>query len=149
MPDPSPPTRPSAPPSVLRMVETALYFDDLRAAEAFYRDTLGLRVMSESERLVALDAGGGTVLLLFHRGETAKGLSWPDGWIPPHDGAGPVHLAIGIAAEQWDAWERWLGSRAVAIESVVRWSRGGRSLYFRDPAGHSVELVTPGTWENY
>jgi len=131
------------------MVETALYFDDLAAATAFYRDTLGLRVMSETGRLVSLDAGGGTVLLLFHRGETTQGLRWPQGWIPPHDGTGPLHLAIGVAADQLEAWEDWLVSRGVAVESRVSWPRGGRSLYFRDPAGHSVELVTPGTWDNF
>jgi len=131
------------------MVETALYFDDLAAATAFYRDTLGLRVMSETGRLVSLDAGGGTVLLLFHRGETTQGLRWPQGWIPPHDGTGPLHLAIGVAADQLEAWEDWLVSRGVAVESRVSWQRGGRSLYFRDPAGHSVELVTPGTWDNF
>ncbi|HWQ03343.1 MAG TPA: glyoxalase, partial [Candidatus Nitrosotenuis sp.] len=26
---------------------------------------------------------------------------------------------------------------------------GGRSIYFRDPDGHSLELVTPGVWPNY
>ena len=146
------PARAAAPPPVLRVVETALYFDDvtgLRTAAAFYRDTLGLRLMAEGDRLVAVDAGGGTVLLLFHRGQTAKGLRWPDGWIPPHDGSGPLHVAIGVAVDQLDAWERWLAARGVEIESRVTWSRGGRSIYFRDPGGHSVELVTPGTWENY
>lgn len=145
----APESRREAPPPALRVVETALYFDDLPAAAAFYRDTLGLGVMSEGPRLVALDAGGGTVLLLFHRGETATGLRWSDGWIPPHDGAGPLHVAIGVAVEHLDAWERWLASRGVEIESRVTWSRGGRSLYFRDPGGHSLELVTPGTWANY
>jgi len=140
---------PHAPPPTLRMVETALYFDDLAAATAFYRDTLGLRVMSETGRLVSLDAGGGTVLLLFRRGETTQGLRWPQGWIPPHDGAGPLHLAIGVAADQLETWEHWLVSRGVALESRVSWPRGGRSLYLRDPAGHSVELVTPGTWDNF
>ena len=131
------------------MVETALYFDDLAAATAFYRDVLRLRVMSAGDRLVALDAGGETVLLLFRRGATTQGLRWPGGWIPPHDGAGPLHLALGVALEDVEAWSRWLGHHGVAIESDVRWDRGGRSLYFRDPEGHSVELVSPGTWENH
>ncbi|HXJ67945.1 MAG TPA: VOC family protein [Verrucomicrobiae bacterium] len=146
------PVRSATPPPALRVVETALYFDGteaLRAAAAFYRDTLGLHLMSEGDRLVSVDAGGGTVLLLFHRGETAKGLRWPGGWIPPHDGSGPLHVAIGVAADQLEAWERWLAARGVEVESRVTWSRGGRSLYFRDPGGHSIELVTPGTWDNF
>jgi catechol 2,3-dioxygenase-like lactoylglutathione lyase family enzyme len=146
------PVRSAGPPPCLRVVETALYFDGvdaLRAAAAFYRDTLGLHIMSEGDRLVSVDGGGGTVLLLFQRGETAKGLRWPGGWIPPHDGEGPLHVAIGVAADQVEAWELWLAARGVVVESRVSWTRGGKSLYFRDPGGHSVELVTPGTWDNY
>jgi catechol 2,3-dioxygenase-like lactoylglutathione lyase family enzyme len=137
------------PPPIQSVVETALYFDDLAAGTAFYRDVLRLRVMSAGERLVAMDAGGGTVLLLFHRGATRGGVRWPGGWIPPHDGSGPLHLALGVAREDLDAWAGWLGRHGVEIESDVHWERGGRSLYFRDPAGHSVELVSPGTWENH
>ena len=137
------------PPPIESVVETALYFDDLPRALAFYRDVLRLEVMSAGERLVAMNAGSGTVLLLFRRGATTEGLRWPKGWIPPHDGAGPMHLALGVAIEHLDDWSRWLASHGVAIESEVRWERGGRSLYFRDPGGHSVELVTPGTWENH
>src|ERR1041385_4000221 len=128
--------------SLTRVVETALYFDDLAAASAFYQDVLGLRAMSEGPRLVALDAGGGTVLLLFHRGATTQGFRWANGWIPPHDGAGPLHVALGAEAAEFDDWDRRLQARGVAIEGRVTWERGGRSLYFRDPGGHSVEIVT-------
>ncbi len=140
---------PDPPTPIQSLVESALYFDDLPAAVAFYRDVLRLRVMSGNERLVALDAGGGTVLLLFHRGATTQGVRWPGGGIPPHDGAGPLHLALGVDREHLDQWERWLVGHGVQIESRVDWDRGGRSLYFRDPGEHSVELVTPGTWENH
>jgi catechol 2,3-dioxygenase-like lactoylglutathione lyase family enzyme len=134
---------------IRRVVETALYVDDMDRAVAFYRDVLGLRVMGPGERLTAIDAGAGTVLLLFLRGATASGFDFPGGRIPPHDGAGPAHLALGVDAADLDAWERHLAAHGVEIESRTRWNRGGRSLYFRDPDGHSVELVTPGTWETY
>ena len=143
------PTDPPAPPPLTRVVETALYFDDLPAATAFYRDVLCLRVMNEGARLVALDVGAGTVLLLFQRGATADGFRWAEGFIPPHDGAGPAHVALGVASEHLDAWDRRLSALGIAVESRVGWTRGGRSLYFRDPGGHSLELVTPRTWENY
>ncbi len=137
------------PPPLEGVVETALYFDDLPAATAFYRDVLGLRVMSAGERLVALDAGAGTVLLLFRRGGTLEGVRWPGGLIPPHDGSGPAHVALGARREHLGAWERWLAGHGVALDGRAEWERGGRSLYFRDPGGHSVELVSPGTWENH
>jgi hypothetical protein len=28
----------------------------------------------------------------------------------------------------------------------VRWPRGGRSLYVRDPGGNSIELASPRIW---
>lgn len=135
--------------AVQRVVETALYVDDMARAVAFYRDVLGLRPMGVGERLTPMDAGGASVLLLFRRGATAQGLSFPGGSIPPHDGAGPLHVAFGVDVAELDDWEQRLTGAGVAIESRVGWDRGGRSLYFRDPDGHSVELVTPGTWETY
>lgn len=136
-------------PRIERVVETALYCDDLTRAVAFYRDVLGLHVLDSGPRLASVDAGAATVLLLFQRGATAQGLDFPGGRIPPHDGSGPVHVAFAIAADAVEAWERRLAEHGVAIESRVTWTRGGRSLYFRDPDGHSVELVTPGTWATY
>ena len=35
-----------------------------------------------------------------------------------------------------------------AVESRIGWLRGGTSLYFRDPDGHSLEVATPGLWPN-
>jgi catechol 2,3-dioxygenase-like lactoylglutathione lyase family enzyme len=39
-----------------------------------------------------------------------------------------------------------VGTSSVAMEDEVAWPAGGKSVYFRDPAGNSVELVTPGVW---
>jgi len=136
-------------PTIQRVVETALYVDDMDRAVAFYRDVLGLRPLTSGERLCAMDAGGATVLLLFARGGTRDGLRWDGGYIPPHDGAGPLHMAFGIDAGELDAWLARLGAHGVAVESHNRWERGGSSIYFRDPDGHSLELVTPGTWATY
>lgn len=86
-------------PVITRILETALYVDDLDAVVDFYRDILGLRVLDAGPRLVSLDAGQATVLLLFRRGATISGLDTLSGWIPPHDGQGPVHLAFAIATE--------------------------------------------------
>ena len=138
-----------APLAIHRVVETALYVDDLPRATAFYRDVLGLRVLEEGPRLVSIDAGGATLLLLFKRGATLHGVDFPGGRIPPHDGAGPVHMAFGIGVDDIEAWEKRLAGHGVEVESRAQWARGGRSLYFRDPDQHSIELVTPGTWPTY
>jgi len=43
-----------------------------------------------------------------------------------------------------------MGGMAVAagitIELRKTWKYGGEALYFRDPDGHLLEVVTPGVW---
>ena len=89
------------------------------------------------------------MLLLFRRGGTASGASFPGGWIPPHDGTGPVHFAFAIRDDDLELWREHLAAEGVEIESEVHWDRGGTSFYFRDLNGHSVELATPGVWKVY
>lgn len=136
-------------PAITRVLETALYVDDVPRVVAFYRDVLGLRALDEGARLVPMDAGQGTVLLIFRSGATLTPADTPGGRIPPHDGHGPAHVAFAVSAEALPEWERRLAEHGVLIESRVQWPRGGHSIYFRDPAGHSVELATPGTWATY
>lgn len=133
---------------VRRVLETAVYCDDLARSAAFYQSLLNATPMLTGDRLVALDAGGGTVLLLFQRGNSGA-LETPGGLVPGHDGGGPVHLAFAIDADAVAAWEGRLAQLGIAIESRVRWDRGGESIYFRDPEGRSVELATPGIWPSY
>ena len=110
---------------------------------------VGLEPLVRNERVIALDAGRETVLLLFLQGASKKGVPSGAGRIPPHDGSGPAHFALAIDAKELDAWRERLTEEGVEIESEVRWSRGGISLYIRDPDGHSVELATPGVWPTY
>jgi catechol-2,3-dioxygenase len=136
-------------PKIQRVLETALYFEDLPRAGTFYQQVLGTAPLYQDDRLVALDAGGGTVLLLFRRGGSAAGVPLQAGHIPPHDGAGPVHVALAIPAAEVEAWETHLSASGVKVEARMAWPRGGISLYFRDPEGHSIELATPGIWQTY
>jgi catechol 2,3-dioxygenase-like lactoylglutathione lyase family enzyme len=126
---------------IVAVVETAIYLDDLDAAEAFYRDVLGLEVIGKEEgRHVFFRVGDG-VLLAFSPEATLQGDK-----LPPHGTTGPGHLALGVRVEDLDGWRSRLGGAGVVVEKEMTWPRGGRSLYFRDPAGNSVELVTPGNW---
>lgn len=137
-------------PEIEGVVETALYVDDLSRAAAFYRDVLGFSgIAGDPVRFQAFKAGGRQVLLLFKRGATLEPTAVPGGVIPPHDGSGRLHLGLAIAHDAYDAWKARLGAQGIPIESETTWPRGGRSLYFRDPDGHLVELVTPGIWVNY
>ena len=139
---------PAAPP-LDRIIETALYVEDIERARAFYVGVMGARVLLDTPRLLALDVAGASVLLLFRRGATLEPLPSPGGVVPPHGGDGAQHVAFAIPAARLHAWESYLRESGVEIESRVRWPRGGESLYVRDPDGHSVELVTPGLWATY
>ena len=134
---------------IRRIVETALDCDDLARSAAFYRNLFGAEPMLWSERLVAIDAGEGTVLLLFQRGLSNEPVQLPGGIVPAHDAGGPGHLAFAIDSADIPEWEARLAELDIAIESRVRWERGGVSLYFRDPDNRSVELATPGIWPSY
>jgi catechol 2,3-dioxygenase-like lactoylglutathione lyase family enzyme len=124
------------------VVETAIYVDDLQATETFYRTVLGLPVIGkELGHHVFFQVGDASVLLAFLAAATLKGDQ-----LPPHGASGPGHFALGVAAEAFAAWRKLLHSHGVAIEKEVDWPRGGKSLYFRDPAGNLLELVTPGVW---
>jgi catechol 2,3-dioxygenase-like lactoylglutathione lyase family enzyme len=136
-------------PGVRGVLETALYVENLQRSRDFYSTLFGLPVMVADERFCAFDVAGRDVLLLFRTGGTSAPVATPGGMIPPHDGAGRLHLAFAVDADQLGAWETRLRERGVEIESRVDWKRGGRSVYFRDPDGHLLELVTPGVWGNY
>jgi catechol 2,3-dioxygenase-like lactoylglutathione lyase family enzyme len=124
------------------VVETGIYVDDLDRAEVFYRDVLDLVVIGkEPGHHVFFRVGERNVLLAFLPNATLKG-----DVLPAHGANGPGHFALGIAAADLDAWRQRLAAHQVAIEKVMTWPRGGQSLYFRDPAGNLVELITPGLW---
>jgi catechol 2,3-dioxygenase-like lactoylglutathione lyase family enzyme len=136
-------------PDLLGVLETSLYVDAFERACPFYEQVLGLNSIYRDARLCAYDVGGRGVLLLFLRGTSLAPSRLPGGVVPPHDGRGPIHMAFSIAADALAVWEARLAEAGVAIESRVRWPRGGESIYFRDPDGHVLELATPGLWPGY
>jgi len=138
------------PPAIDGIVETILYTDDLPKAVTFYHEVIGLEPMTgDADRFQSFRAGPNQVLLLFKRGGTLEPTSVPGGVIPPHDGAGPHHIGFSVGKDAFGPWREHLIANGLAIESETHWPRGGRSLYFRDPDSHLVELITPGIWPNY
>jgi catechol 2,3-dioxygenase-like lactoylglutathione lyase family enzyme len=133
---------------VRRVLETALDCDDLTASAAFYTTLLDVTPMIRNERLVAIDVGEGTVLLLFQKG-AASSIALPGGLVPGHESGGAGHFAFAIDAADLPRWEARLAGLGIALESRVTWERGGTSVYFRDPDQRLVELATPGLWPSY
>jgi len=129
------------------ILESALYVTDLAAAEAFYRDELGLAEIGKVDgRHVFFRCGQG-VLLLFNAAATetppAADARLP---VPPHGARGPGHLCFAAGAEEIERWTARLTGRGVAIEADFQWPQGGRSVYFRDPSGNSIEFAEPRIW---
>jgi catechol 2,3-dioxygenase-like lactoylglutathione lyase family enzyme len=136
-------------PTLDGVLETALYVDDLDRARGFYADILGLRLLVQDDRMCAFAVGSRSVLLIFRRGASLETIRMSGGTIPPHDGSGPLHVAFATRTEELAEWEARLHRFDIAIEGRTSWPRGGRSVYFRDPDGHLLELATPGLWEIY
>ncbi len=133
--------RPSA------VLESALYVTDLDAAETFYRDVIGLeRIAKADGRHVFFRCGQG-VLLLFNADATREGpppvAALP---VPSHGAVGPGHLCFAATAAEIDGWKAALAGKGVAVEAELTWPAGGRSIYFRDPSGNSIEIAEPRIW---
>jgi catechol 2,3-dioxygenase-like lactoylglutathione lyase family enzyme len=121
-----------------RVYETVVYAPDLGAATAFYGNVLGLQQVAEMA--FRLDDDG--ILLLFDPAQSSQS-GRP---VPSHGPAGgSVHVAFSV--ESLDPWRERLRECDVEIEHEHEWARGGaRSLYVRDPAGNSVELIEGDLW---
>jgi catechol 2,3-dioxygenase-like lactoylglutathione lyase family enzyme len=128
------------------ILETALYVDDLDKAEHFYGSVLGMDLISKmAGRHVFFHCGEG-VLLLFNAAATRVALpgSLP---VPTHGASGQGHACFRASSEEMDEWIVQLRNQGVEIEADFLWpGSGGRSIYFRDPSGNSIEFGEPKIW---
>jgi catechol 2,3-dioxygenase-like lactoylglutathione lyase family enzyme len=138
-----------ATPRISHVLETSLYVADLDRSQQFFQRVFGFELFLRDARMCSLGLPDGQVLLLFRKGGSLEPSPTPGGTIPPHDGDGALHLCFAIPRGELEAWERHLPAAGIAVESRVVWARGGVSIYFRDPDGHSLEVATPGLWPNY
>ena len=131
--------------TVAGVLETCIYAEDLEAAEAFYRSVLGLEAFQKAPgRHVFFYCGPHAVFLVFNPEATVR--SDMKLGVPTHGAAGPGHVTFSIREAEMADWREHLGSEGIAIEKEVDWPGGGRSIYFRDPAGNSVELASARIW---
>lgn len=139
---------PTETPGINGVLETSLYVDNLEAAERFYGRILGLpKIYSVPGRQLVFRCDSG-VLLIFDPSQTERNqMTINGGVIPLHGARGTGHMAFRVPKERLDAWRDRLLANGVAIESEVNWSNGAHSIYFRDPAGNSLEFATPDIWD--
>ncbi len=125
-----------------RILETCLYVRDLDAAFQFYQDVLGLELFSKMDNRHVFFRCGNAMLLLFNPDITME--AGKD--VPPHGAYGEGHVAFYVEKAEMEKWRRHLLEHSVEIEAEIAWPNGGESIYFRDPAGNSLELASSGTW---
>lgn len=124
------------------VLETCLYASDLDAAERFYTAVLGLERIARVEGRHVFFRCGGRVFLVFDPEKTREA----DAGVPTHGATGPGHVCFAVPEAELDAWRGHLRAHGVAIEAELTWPKGGRSLYFRDPSGNSLEIGTSRIW---
>ncbi len=129
------------------ILETVLYAEDLDAAEAFYRDVMGMTAFAKLAGRQLFYRCGDQVLLIFNPAETVKPPRDARLPVPPHGARGEGHVCFRASGPEIDDWRRRLQAKGIAIEADFVWpASGGRSIYFRDPAGNCLEFAEPRIW---
>ncbi|MDH3667216.1 MAG: VOC family protein [Paracoccaceae bacterium] len=130
----------------MRILETALYAENLEETADFYEQVLGLERFAEVAGRHVFFRAEGQVLLLFRPSATCLPPGEGKLPVPPHGTTGPGHVCFAASAAEIEGWVEHLTSHRVEIESAFDWPQGGRSIYFRDPAGNSLEFAEPRIW---
>ena len=128
-----------------KIVETCIYSSKLKEMKDFYINKLGLDFVSEENgRHVFLKAGK-SMLLIFNPEST---LNESMSIFPIHGAITPpsiVHFALEINTADYEKWKDLLSKKQINIEKELKIGNS-RSVYFRDPSGNVVELITENAW---
>ncbi|HSP08017.1 MAG TPA: VOC family protein [Candidatus Dormibacteraeota bacterium] len=129
---------------VAGLAEIVLWVHDMEAAMRFYRDLLGLEVISPpalpNKFLRAGDPGGGVpemIVLIPHPDRSHEF---------PRDKTKRVlhHIAFRVEAGECDALMHGFEAASIEVRSGVHpVLKGVRTFYVDDPDGNEVELISP------
>ncbi|MGV9415101.1 VOC family protein [Nocardia sp. NPDC003693] len=117
---------------------TIVASENNRESAEFWADILGLTVGAEWGPFIAL--------------EVENGVTFDFATVPPDlpGGVHPTHYAFLVSEEEFDAAyakirEReltyWADPRQQGVNEINH-NDGGRGIYFTDPSGHYLELIT-------
>ncbi|WP_017237340.1 VOC family protein [Streptomyces sp. SS] len=114
---------------------TIVHARDNRESAEFFVDLLGLEITSEWGPFVAVALNNGVTL---------------DFATIPADRITPQHYAFLVSEEEFDAAYAKIRQRGIEHYAdphrkqpgAINHNDGGRGVYFMDPAGHAMELIT-------
>ena len=130
------------PPAIL---ETVIYAADPDACAAFYTRLFGFAEQRRVAGRFSFLRAGDQMLLIFAPGPASDPAQ--QSGIPTHGTTGPGHICFRATdAADLTHWRDRLATLAIPVEHEQEWPAGGRSLYFRDPAGNSVEIAEARIW---
>ncbi|RPE37088.1 VOC family protein [Kitasatospora cineracea] len=114
---------------------TIVHARDNRESAEFFADLLNLEITAEWGPFIAVALGNGVTL---------------DFATVPADSITPQHYAFLVSEEEFDAAYAQIEQRGIEHYAdprrqqpgTVNHNDGGRGVYFMDPAGHAMELIT-------
>ncbi len=128
------PAAAQTPPPVTGQV-TFLYYEDLPAAERFYREVLGLSTSFELDwvKIFRLSSGSSVGLV-----NATKGSLRP----AAVDEEKPVMVSLVVDKADVDRWHSYLKSKGVEVGAGPKVGADGRVLAFafKDPGGYTLEV---------
>ncbi|PWI12748.1 glyoxalase [Streptomyces sp. Act143] len=122
---------------------TIVHAQNNRESAEFFANLLNLEITAEWGPFIAVGLGNGVTL---------------DFATVPADTITPQHYAFLISEEEFDAAYTQIRQRSIEHYAdpdrkqpgVINHNDGGRGVYFMDPAGHAMELITVpyGGWSS-
>jgi catechol 2,3-dioxygenase-like lactoylglutathione lyase family enzyme len=124
------------------LLEISIYYGESQtdAVHELYEGTLGLRRVASWSDGTALRLGSAIVLLFCH-----QRLAERDEPISAHGAHGPGHVCFTAPQGGYDEWRRRIAEGPGVVHDQ-EWPNGGRSFYFRDPAGNLLEIADSDLW---
>jgi len=130
--------------------EIAIRCSNIQAMMAFYKDVIGLEVLSGDHHegivffKIAQGFDGHTSVLALFRHDMGRPELHPQGTDPPFTGARSSlhHLALSLPFSEQQAVMRWYEKNNIEYQLQEFAWIGWRGIFTKDPEGNTVELVS-------
>lgn len=115
----------------------AIYVTDLKRAEHFYSQYLGMNVHARIGSEQVLMNCGDTLLAMFFKSD----LRTPVEVGAPENPLGRVHFAVNVSQEDWNTAREEYKGAGIPMSEPIQWG-DHKCFYLTDPDGNLIELIT-------